>query len=72
MDLDRTRLQALEDDGVLSGAEVTHALELQRQTGEPVDRVLTQLGLVSELTHSPALSSLSSSAPRTPPGFVLL
>ena len=48
MTTDQTRLQAMEADGVLTHAEAAHASELLRRTREPLDHVLTQLGLVSE------------------------
>jgi general secretion pathway protein E len=48
MDIDQSRLLALETDGVLTPGETAHAVELLRQTHEPLDHVLTQLGLVTE------------------------
>lgn len=48
MDIDQSRLQALEADGVLTAGEAAHALELLRRTRQPLDHVLTQLGLITE------------------------
>jgi general secretion pathway protein E len=48
MDTDSARLSAFEVEGILSSAETAHALELLRQTGEPLDQILTQLGLLTE------------------------
>jgi len=49
MDADTSRLNAFEAEGFLSPAEASHALELLKQTGEPLDQVLTQLGLLTEV-----------------------
>jgi general secretion pathway protein E len=48
MDTDSARLSAFEAEGILSTAEAAHAHELLKQTGEPLDQILTQLGLLTE------------------------
>lgn len=45
---DLARLHDLESDGVLSPADAGHAAEVLRRTREPLDHILTQLGLISE------------------------
>ena len=45
---DLARLHDLESDGVLSPADAGHAAEVLRKTREPLDHILTQLGLISE------------------------
>tara|TARA_R110000868_G_scaffold13892_1_gene64602 strand:+ start:54601 stop:56193 length:1593 start_codon:yes stop_codon:yes gene_type:complete len=48
MDIDRTRLAELVEAGHLTSAEAAHAGALLGRTGEPIDQVLTQLGLLTE------------------------
>lgn len=48
MSQDLARLQRLENDGVLSPSDGSHAAEVLRRTQEPLDHILTQLGLISE------------------------
>lgn len=48
MERDLERLTAFEADGTLSPADSAHARSLLADTREPLDRVLTQLGLISE------------------------
>lgn len=48
MNPDVERLAAFEADGTLSPADAAHARSLLTDTREPLDRVLTQLGLISE------------------------
>jgi general secretion pathway protein E len=48
MSVDQTRLSALEAEGCLTEAETRHATALLEKTGEPLDQVLTQLGLLTE------------------------
>ncbi|WP_300528962.1 GspE/PulE family protein [Maricaulis sp.] len=44
----RDRLDQLQSQGRLSTADAAHALELAERTGEPVDQIISQLGLMSE------------------------
>lgn len=48
MDIDRIRLQGMTEAGYLTVAEASHAQALLSRTGEPIDQVLTQLGLLTE------------------------
>lgn len=43
-----TRIERFKAAGQLSGADIAHALELSERTGEPLDQILSQLGLMSE------------------------
>lgn len=57
MSIHVSRLQAFQDQGALSPADAAHALELVQQTGEPLDQILAQLGLMSEADLAAALAA---------------
>ncbi|MEL7030329.1 MAG: hypothetical protein AAGL49_14235, partial [Pseudomonadota bacterium] len=66
-------LDDLEKNGILTASSRRHAEELAAQTGEPIDQVLTKLGLISERALAETLGrifDLSSEpdfqAPREP------
>ncbi|WP_417498114.1 GspE/PulE family protein [Maricaulis sp.] len=48
MEIDHVRLRELSEAGHLTAAEAAHATALLGRTGEPIDQVLTQLGLLTE------------------------
>lgn len=57
MSIHVSRLQAFQEQGALSPADAAHALELVQQTGEPLDQILAQLGLMSETALAEALAT---------------
>ncbi|WP_291844216.1 GspE/PulE family protein [Maricaulis sp.] len=48
MDTAFSRLQALQADGFITAQDVGHAHALIERSGEPLDHILTQLGLITE------------------------
>ncbi|WP_417495335.1 GspE/PulE family protein [Maricaulis sp.] len=48
MEIDRARLRDMTEAGHLTAAEAAHADALLSRTGEPIDQVITQLGLLPE------------------------
>lgn len=56
MSIHVSRLSAFEAQGILSTSDSAHALELVQQTGEPLDQILAQLGLMSEAALAEALA----------------
>ncbi|MEC9250531.1 MAG: GspE/PulE family protein [Pseudomonadota bacterium] len=57
MSIHVSRLQAFQDQCALSPADAAHALELVQQTGEPLDQILAQLGLMSEADLAAAFAA---------------
>lgn len=53
----RDRLDQLQTQGRLSTADAAHALELAERTGEPVDQIISQLGLMSETMLAESFAS---------------
>lgn len=69
---DSIRLNRMVDAGLISQAESVHAAALQRQTREPLDRVLAQAGLATELRIAQFFSEAHeiplAVLPDSPPG----
>jgi len=64
-----SRIERFRAAGELSGADVAHALELVERTGEPVDQILSQLGLMSEAALASTLSG-ESDVPLAEDGWI--